>query len=108
MSDVYRFEITRLLLRLWQREDCRQSILRACGGPKFQAFLGAIYDTLLYQLNDGLSRLVNVRQQEVAKDSEFSVLPLYVCCDVATGCCYCGLLVHFDLWSSADVSPTVL
>ena len=62
------------MLRLWQREDCRQSILEACGGPKFQAFLGAIYDTLLYQLNDGLSRLVNVRQQEVAKDSESRLL----------------------------------
>ena len=65
-----RFEIALLLLRLWQREDCRQSILAACGGNKFQVFLGAIFDTLLYQLNDGLSRLVNVRQQEVAKESE--------------------------------------
>jgi hypothetical protein len=73
-----RFEIARLLLRLWQREDCRQSILKACGGPKFQAFLGAIYDTLLYQLNDGLSRLVNVRQQEVAKDKgQWGSLPAH-------------------------------
>ena len=65
-----RFEISQLLLRLWLREDCRQSILKECGGPKFQPFLGAIFDTLLYQLNDGLSRLVNVRQHEIAKDSE--------------------------------------
>ena len=71
-----RFEIAMLLLRLWLREDCRQSILKACGGPKFQAFLGAIFDTLLYQLNDGLSRLVNVRQHEVAKDSELEPLSL--------------------------------
>ena len=67
---VCRFEIACLLLRLWQREDCRQSILGACGGAKFQAFLGAIYDSLLYQLNDGLSRLVHVRQHEAAKESE--------------------------------------
>ena len=66
----HRFEIAQLLHRLWQREACRQSILRECGGAKFQAFLGAIFDTLLYQLNDGLSRLVNVRQYEIAKDSE--------------------------------------
>ena len=65
-----RFEIAQLLLRLWQREDCRQSILKVCGGHKFQAFLGAIFDTLLYQLNDGLSRLVNVRHYEIAKESE--------------------------------------
>ena len=65
-----RFEVAQLLHRLWQREPCRQSILRECGGAKFQAFLGAIFDTLLYQLNDGLSRLVNVRQHEIAKDSE--------------------------------------
>jgi hypothetical protein len=71
-----RFEIARLLLRLWQRGDCRQSILGACGGPKFQAFLGAIFDTLLYQLNDGLSRLVNVRQYETAKDKgQWASLP---------------------------------
>ena len=64
-----RFEIAKLLLRLWLREDCRQSILKSSGGPKFLAFLGAIFDTLLYQLNDGLSRLINVRQYELAKDS---------------------------------------
>ena len=42
-----------------------------------QSFLGAILDTLLYQLSDALSRLVNVKTCEVAKDSE-SVC-VYVC-----------------------------
>ena len=35
-----------------------------------QAYLGAVFDTLLYQLNDALSRLVNVRKYEAAKDGE--------------------------------------
>lgn len=63
-----RYEVTQLLLRLWARPGCRDSIIRECGTPKFQSFLGAILDTLLYQLNDALSRLVNVKTCEVAKD----------------------------------------
>ena len=37
-----------------------------------QSFLGAMFDTLLYQLNDALSRLVNVRKYEFAKDGQLS------------------------------------
>ena len=54
-----------------------------------QSFLGAILDTLLYQLNDALSRLANVKTCEVAKDCKFvrvciefvcvCTLNLYVC-----------------------------
>lgn len=63
-----RYEIALLLDRLWARGDCRESILRECGSKKFQLFLGAVFDTLLYQLNDGLSRLAIVRKYESEKD----------------------------------------
>ena len=36
-----------------------------------QLFLGAVFDTLLYQLNDGLSRLAIVRKYESEKDGGF-------------------------------------
>ncbi len=39
----------------------------------FQSFLGAVFDTLLYQLNDAFSRLVNVKKAEAAKESESSL-----------------------------------
>ena len=39
-----------------------------------QAFLGAVFDTLLYQLTDSLQRLGNVKKIEVTKeDSKFHV-----------------------------------
>lgn len=63
-----RYEVTQLLQRLWARQGCKESILRECGKQKFQSFLGAILDTLLYQLGDALSRLVNVKSCEVAKE----------------------------------------
>ena len=31
-----RYEVTQLLLRLWARPDCRQSIITVCGKKKFQ------------------------------------------------------------------------
>lgn len=31
-----RFEVTKLLLRLWARPDCRESIVHECGKKKFQ------------------------------------------------------------------------
>ena len=37
-----------------------------------QSFLSAVFDTLLYQLNDALSRLINVRKYEAAKDGEWN------------------------------------
>ena len=33
---VIRYEVTQLLLRLWSRRDCRESILEECGSNKFQ------------------------------------------------------------------------
>jgi len=33
-----------------------------------QAFLGAVFDTLLYQLTDSLQRLSSVKKLEVAKE----------------------------------------
>ena len=46
-----------------------------------QAFLGAILDSLLYLLNDGLSRLTNVRKlQSTQQDGEFnSIWPICSC-----------------------------
>ncbi|XP_078607185.1 uncharacterized protein LOC144879516 isoform X2 [Branchiostoma floridae x Branchiostoma japonicum] len=67
-----RFEIAKLLESLWQWQDCRASVLNMCGTDKFQAFLGAILDTLLYQLHDSLARLANVRKIQKAKEDEAS------------------------------------
>ena len=45
-----------------------------------QAFLGAVFDTLLYQLTDSLQRLTNVKKIEVSKeDSKSFVLLEYYC-----------------------------
>ena len=37
-----------------------------------QDFLSAIFDTLLYQLNDALSRLIKVKRYETDKEGEWS------------------------------------
>lgn len=62
-----RFEIVKLLESLWKRPDILPSILEECGGESFQSFLGAVLDTLLYVLKDGLLRLTNVRKLQCAK-----------------------------------------
>ena len=33
---AHRFEVTKLLLRLWARPGCRESIVHVCGKKKFQ------------------------------------------------------------------------
>ena len=38
-----------------------------------QDFLSAIFDTLLYQLNDALSRLGKVKRYETDKEGELSI-----------------------------------
>ena len=65
----YRYDITQLLLYLWGRIDCRESILRYATSRRFVLFLGAIFDTLLYQLNDSLTRLMNIHKMEQEKES---------------------------------------
>ncbi|XP_073231634.1 ubiquitin conjugation factor E4 B-like [Porites lutea] len=62
-----RFEIVKLLEILWKRPDIAPSILKECGRESFQSFLGAVLDTLLYVLKDGLLRLTNVRKLQCAK-----------------------------------------
>ncbi|XP_015774037.1 PREDICTED: uncharacterized protein LOC107352215 [Acropora digitifera] len=63
----FRFEIVKLLESLWKRPDILPSILEECGRESFQSFLGAVLDTLLYVLKDGLLRLTNVRKLQSAK-----------------------------------------
>lgn len=65
-----RFEIVKLLEKLWKRPDCLPSILQECGTESFQSFLGAVFDTLLYVLKDGLLRLTNVRKLQCAKQCD--------------------------------------
>lgn len=62
-----RYEIVKLLESLWKRPDILPSILEECGRESFQSFLGAVLDTLLYVLKDGLLRLTNVRKLQCAK-----------------------------------------
>ncbi|CAH1790115.1 unnamed protein product [Owenia fusiformis] len=65
-----RHEISKLIEHLWNRQDCRTSILALCGQPIFQKFLGAILDELLFMLHDGLGTLSSVRRLEQAKANE--------------------------------------
>ncbi|XP_065914560.1 ubiquitin conjugation factor E4 A-like [Dysidea avara] len=65
-----RYGITRLVEQLWRRADCRASILKQCRSKRFQSFLGAVFDTLLYQLTDSLHRLGNVKKIEVAQEDK--------------------------------------
>lgn len=65
-----RYEIVKLLETLWKRPDCLPSILQECGRESFQSFLGAVLDTLLYVLKDGLLRLTNVRKLQCAKQCD--------------------------------------
>ncbi|KAK6165686.1 hypothetical protein SNE40_022567 [Patella caerulea] len=64
-----RSQIGQLIRHLWDRPDCKQSILQQHLTPQFQNFLGAILDTLLYMLHDALSRMANVKRSELAKDN---------------------------------------
>lgn len=70
--DSCSFEISQLLLHLWGRVDCRDSLLRECEGKKFRTFLGAIFDTLLYTLHDSLSRIMNIHKLEQAGETGLS------------------------------------
>ena len=65
----FRYDICQLLLHLWSRVDCRESIIAQTGSRQFESFLGAIWDTLLYTLNDGLLRITNIHRMELAKDN---------------------------------------
>jgi ubiquitin-protein ligase len=65
-----RFEITCLIENLWRRQDCKASILAESSTEKFKSFLSAILDTLLYQMNDSLARLANVKQVQQAQEDE--------------------------------------
>lgn len=73
---INRFDITQLLLHLWHQANCRESIIQQAGTEKFSSFLGAIFDTLLYQLNDSLLRITNVHRLELEKDN--SKLDIFV------------------------------
>ena len=74
-----RFEISQILLHLWGRVDCRDSLLRECEGKKFRTFLGAIFDTLLYTLHDSLSRIMNIHKMEHAQGAGLCHLILFLC-----------------------------
>lgn len=65
-----RYEIVKLLETLWKKPDVLPSILQECGKESFQSFLGAVFDTLLYVLKDGLLRLTNVRKLQCAKQCD--------------------------------------
>lgn len=64
-----RYDMTQLLSFLWSRADCRESIVQLTGSKKFEQFLGAIFDTLLYQLNDSLLRITNIHRIEAEKEN---------------------------------------
>lgn len=49
--------------------SCRESIIQQAGTQKFSSFLGAIFDTLLYQLNDSMTRITNVHRMELEKEN---------------------------------------
>lgn len=65
----FRYDITQLLLHLWTQMSCRESIIQQAGTQKFSSFLGAIFDTLLYQLNDSMTRITNVHRMELEKEN---------------------------------------
>eukprot|EP00117_Sycon_ciliatum_P046288 scpid21219/ scgid2547/ Ubiquitin conjugation factor E4 B; Ubiquitin fusion degradation protein 2; Ufd2a len=65
-----RAHIQKLLKHMWSRNDCRSSVIAQVGTPRFERFLNATLDTLLYQMNDALRRVANVRQIQLAKDDE--------------------------------------
>ncbi len=64
-----RYDICQLLTFLWSRMDCRESIIQQTGTKRFELFLGAIFDTLLYQLNDSLLRITNIHKIEAEKEN---------------------------------------
>ena len=69
MIYLCRYDIAQLLSFLWSRADCRESILQQTHTKKFELFLGAIFDTLLYQVNDSLSRILNIHKIEAEKEN---------------------------------------
>jgi ubiquitin-protein ligase len=63
-----RYDMTQLLLYLWARLDCRESIVGLVGTKRFELFLQAIFDTLLYLLNDCFTRIANIQKMEIDLD----------------------------------------
>lgn len=55
------------MIYLWSRLDCRESIVKQSGTKRFELFLQAVFDTLLYQLNDGFTRIANIQKMEAEK-----------------------------------------
>ena len=64
-----RYDIAQLLTVLWGRMDCRESIVHQTGSKRFEDFLSAIFDTLLYQVNDSLLRITNIYKLEKEKEN---------------------------------------
>ncbi|KAI6653328.1 hypothetical protein LOD99_3852 [Oopsacas minuta] len=65
-----RQDITNLITHLWNRQDCRDSVLRQCNTSLFPAFLNSILDTLLYMLNDSIHRLRNARLIQISMEED--------------------------------------